>query len=121
MFAPQQIARITIEGTITDNRDQLAMLKKIKDASHVKALLVFVNSPGGTTTGGESLYGALRDVAASKPVVAQFGTRRGLRRLYCRPRHRSHRRPRQHHHRLSRRSGAMARGERAPDQARRQI
>jgi protease-4 len=74
VFAPQQIARITIEGTITDNRDQLAMLKKIKDASHVKALLVFVNSPGGTTTGGESLYGALRDVAASKPVVAQFGT-----------------------------------------------
>lgn len=74
VFAPQQIARITIEGTITDNRDQLAMLKKIKDASHVKALLVFVNSPGGTTTGGESLYGALRDVASSKPVVAQFGT-----------------------------------------------
>jgi protease-4 len=74
LFAPQQIARVSIEGTITDNRDQLAMLKKIKDASHVQALLVFVNSPGGTTTGGESLYVALRDVAASKPVVAQFGT-----------------------------------------------
>lgn len=74
IFAPRQIARISIEGTITDNRDQLAMLKKIKDASHVQALLVFVNSPGGTTTGGESLYEALRDVASKKPVVAQFGT-----------------------------------------------
>jgi len=70
----RQIARVAIEGTITDDRDQIAMLKKIKDASHVEALLVFVNSPGGTTTGGESLYLALRDVAASKPVVAQFGT-----------------------------------------------
>jgi len=70
----KQIARIEIEGTITDDRDQLAMLKKIREASHVEALLVFVNSPGGTTTGGESLYLALRDVAEKKPVVAQFGT-----------------------------------------------
>lgn len=74
ILAPRQIARVAIEGTITDDRDQLAMLKKIKDASHVEALLVFVNSPGGTTTGGESLYEALRDVASKKPVVAQFGT-----------------------------------------------
>ena len=70
----RQIARVAIEGTITDDRDQIAMLKKIRDAKHVEALLVFVNSPGGTTTGGESLYLALRDVAEKKPVVAQFGT-----------------------------------------------
>lgn len=70
----KQIARVAIEGTITDDRDQIAMLKKIKDANNVEALLVFVNSPGGTTTGGESLYLALRDVAEKKPVVAQFGT-----------------------------------------------
>ena len=65
---------MAIEGTITDNRDQLRMLKKIRDANHVQALIVHVNSPGGTTTGGESLYEALRQVAAKKPVVAQFGT-----------------------------------------------
>ncbi len=70
----KQIARIAIEGTITDDRDQIALLKKIKDAKNVEALIVFVNSPGGTTTGGESLYLALRDVASAKPVVAQFGT-----------------------------------------------
>jgi protease-4 len=33
-----------------------------------------VNSPGGTTTGGEALFGALRELAKTKPVVAQFGT-----------------------------------------------
>lgn len=69
-----QIARVSIEGTITDDRDQLRMLEKIRDAGHVKALIVHVNSPGGTTTGGESLYEGLRQVAARKPVVAQFGT-----------------------------------------------
>jgi protease-4 len=70
----KQIARVAIEGTITDDREQIAMLKKIREAGNVEALLVFVNSPGGTTTGGESLYLALRDVAEKKPVVAQFGT-----------------------------------------------
>ena len=74
LAAQPQIARIAIEGTILEDREQLAMLKKIKDDKSVKGLIVFVNSPGGTTTGGESLYEGLRDVAKEKPVVAQFGT-----------------------------------------------
>lgn len=69
-----QIARITIEGVITEDREQLAMIKKIAEAKHVKALVVVINSPGGTATGGEALFEALRRVAISKPVVAQFGT-----------------------------------------------
>jgi protease-4 len=74
LVAPRQIARIAIEGTITDDRDQLTLLKKLKDADHVEGVIVFVNSPGGTTTGGESLFEAIRDLAKAKPVVAQFGT-----------------------------------------------
>jgi protease-4 len=73
-FGTKQIARVAVEGTITEDRDQLELLKKIKDADHVAALLVFVNSPGGTTTGGEALFEALREIAKKKPVVAQFGT-----------------------------------------------
>lgn len=70
----KQIARITIEGTITENRDQLKMLKDIADDSSVSGVLVYINSPGGTTTGGEALYEGLRTLAKKKPVVAQFGT-----------------------------------------------
>ncbi len=69
-----QIARVSIEGMITENRDQLRMLKRIADAEHVEALILYINSPGGTTTGGEALFEAIRSVAAKKPVVAQFGT-----------------------------------------------
>jgi protease-4 len=71
---PQQIARVAIEGAITDDREQLQMLKKVADADHVKGVLVFINSPGGTTTGGESLFEALRKIGEKKPVVGQFGT-----------------------------------------------
>jgi protease IV len=70
----KQIARVSIEGTILENRDQLELLKRIGEADNVKGVLVFVNSPGGTTTGGEALFDALRQLAKKKPVVAQFGT-----------------------------------------------
>ncbi len=71
---PKQIARVTIEGMITEDRPQLRMLKQIADAKHVAGMILVVNSPGGTTTGGEALYDALRKVSEKKPIVAQFGT-----------------------------------------------
>lgn len=74
MFAQDQIARISITGTIMEDREQLKMLQKIEEADNVQALIVYVNSPGGTTTGGEALYDGLRRIAEKKPVVAQFGT-----------------------------------------------
>ncbi len=69
-----QIARISITGPIVEDRAQLKMLKQIAEAEHVKALVVYVNSPGGTTTGGEAIYESLRKIAEKKPVVGQFGT-----------------------------------------------
>jgi protease IV len=40
----------------------------------VAAVMLSINSGGGTTTGGEALFEAIRNVAKTKPVVAQFGT-----------------------------------------------
>lgn len=71
---PKQVARVTIEGMITEDRPQLRMLKRLADAKHVAGVILVVNSPGGTTTGGEALYEALRGLSEKKPVVAQFGT-----------------------------------------------
>lgn len=70
----RQIARVSIEGMITEDRALLQMLQKIGESKHVSGVIVAVNSPGGTTAGGEALFEALRNVAKSKPVVAQFGT-----------------------------------------------
>lgn len=74
MLGKPQIARVVIEGVITEDRKQLQLLKRLAKADNVKGVILFVNSPGGTTTGGEALYGAIRDLAKKKPVVAQFGT-----------------------------------------------
>ncbi|MDX2159120.1 MAG: signal peptide peptidase SppA [Hyphomicrobiaceae bacterium] len=69
-----QIARVSIEGLITEDRDQLTLLRKLGENKSVEAVILYVNSPGGTTTGGEALFGAIRELSNKKPVVAQFGT-----------------------------------------------
>ncbi|HMF07043.1 MAG TPA: signal peptide peptidase SppA [Methylocella sp.] len=64
------IARFSIEGIITGDRDTLKLLEKIKNAPAVKAVVIAIDSPGGTTTGAEQLYNAIRRLSAKKPTVA---------------------------------------------------
>ena len=68
------IARVTISGFIGDSRKRHELLNKLRKNSHVKAVIISVDSPGGTTTGGEALYQDLRELAQAKPVAAVFGT-----------------------------------------------
>jgi len=68
------IARVTINGFIGDSRQRHELLTKLAKNDHVKAVIVAVDSPGGTTTGGEALYEDLRELSKAKPVAAVFGT-----------------------------------------------
>ncbi len=68
------VARVTISGMITDDRRQLELLRDLGDAPGAKAVILAINSPGGTTTGGEAMVEAIRKLAAKKPVVAVQGT-----------------------------------------------
>ena len=49
-------------------------LDDIRKSSRVKGVILSIDSPGGTTAGGEAIFNAVRAVAAEKPVVAQVGT-----------------------------------------------
>ena len=62
------IARIKIEGLIRDNHDRVEALERL-GKSQAKAVIVHINSPGGTTAGSEQLYDALRTLQAKKPTV----------------------------------------------------
>ena len=64
------IARIVIDGTIASDPERLAVFEKIGDDPNVKAVVIAINSPGGTTAGGEELYEAIGKLRARKPVVA---------------------------------------------------
>lgn len=72
-FAPH-IARLAIEGIITGDRETLKLIKKIEDSQSAKAALITIDSPGGTTSGAERLYDAIRRLSAKKPTVAVVGS-----------------------------------------------
>jgi len=69
----EQIARLNIDGIIVNDPLRDKKLDQISKASHVKALILVINSPGGTFTGGENLYHSLRKFSQEKPVVALMG------------------------------------------------
>jgi protease IV len=64
-----QIARVNITGLIRNDRDRVEALTRLSKASYVRAVIVHIDSPGGTTAGSQQLHDALRVVAAKKPTV----------------------------------------------------
>jgi len=68
------IARVKIEGVISNDRDMIELLADLAKRPRVKAVILDISSPGGTTVGGEAYYEEVRRLAAKKPVVTSVGT-----------------------------------------------
>jgi protease-4 len=64
------VARLEVDGLILQDPRRDEMLAGIAGDDLVKALIVRIDSPGGTFVGSEALHRALRRVAEAKPVVA---------------------------------------------------
>jgi protease-4 len=62
------IARIKITGLIRGNDERTEALERLGKSS-AKAVIVHLDSPGGTTAGSEQLYDSLRRLQAKKPMV----------------------------------------------------
>src|SRR6201993_2156749 len=62
------IARVNIEGLIRSDQNRVEALERL-EKSNAAAVVVHINSPGGTTAGSEQLYDALTRLKAKKPVV----------------------------------------------------
>lgn len=66
--AGDYIARIRIEGLIRNNQERVDALERLSRSS-AKAVIVHLDTPGGTTAGSEQLYDALRRLHEKKPTV----------------------------------------------------
>jgi len=62
------VARIAVRGVIRNDQDRSEALDRLAKSS-ARAVIVHVDSPGGTAAGSEQLYQSLRAVAAKKPMV----------------------------------------------------
>ena len=67
------VARHTVQGLIADDARRHRVLAAIARDRNARALIVRIDSPGGTVVGGEALYRSIRAVAGEKPVVAVLG------------------------------------------------
>ncbi len=85
----ESVALLTVEGVITADSsmggpfggaagassvDLCDRLYKIRDDENIKAVIIRINSPGGSAAGSDEIYHAVRAVSkAGKPVVASMG------------------------------------------------
>lgn len=62
------IARVKITGLIRGDQDRTEALERL-GKSGVRAVIVHIDSPGGTTAGAEQLYDSLVQLKGKKPMV----------------------------------------------------
>ncbi len=67
----QHVGRIAISGVITGDKRTLDMIKRAEEST-ASAVIVNIDSPGGTVTGSEAIYDALRKLSAKKPTITTF-------------------------------------------------
>ena len=69
LAATSSIARVKIDGLIRSDSERVAALERLEKSSQAAAVIVHINSPGGTTAGSEQLYDSLMRLKAKKPLV----------------------------------------------------
>jgi protease-4 len=69
----EHVLRLRIEGVITEDRRLLEVIEEASRDASARAMLLVIDSPGGSMAGGEALHGALKRFAEKKPLVALMG------------------------------------------------
>lgn len=69
-----RIGVINLEGTITSADDLLKELRKFQRRSSVKAIVIRINSPGGSVAPAQEIYREISKIKKKKPVVASMET-----------------------------------------------
>ena len=64
------IARLTLDQIILDDRDTYKLISNLQADGNVRAVIVWLDTPGGSAVGGEEIYLRLRALSEEKPVVA---------------------------------------------------
>ena len=67
------ITRVSVKGIITEDSTLTDAINKLADDKRVKAVILSIDSPGGSVSGGETIHDAIARVAAKKPVVVTMG------------------------------------------------
>jgi protease-4 len=67
------VAVLHVDGIITDDEKRVEAVSDLAKDHRAAALMVVIDSPGGSVAGGEALHDAIAEVARVKPVVTVMG------------------------------------------------
>ncbi|MDC0074573.1 signal peptide peptidase SppA [Alphaproteobacteria bacterium] len=75
LIGNEKIARLSVANFISDNQLLSKKFKEINNNDNIKAVILIIDSPGGTSFGGEFIYRNLRKISKNgKPTVAIIRT-----------------------------------------------
>lgn len=69
----EHVGIVKIEGTIITSGEAVEMLEDARKDPHIKAVVLRVDSPGGAVAASQEIYEEVKNVNATKPVVASMG------------------------------------------------
>jgi len=68
-----KIAVISIQGVLTSSTDTIREFKKYEEDKDVKALVLRIDSPGGTVVAAQEIYEEIQKLRENKVVLASMG------------------------------------------------
>ena len=66
------IAKVSIENIIYTDADFSMLLDNLKNDKNVKAILIDLNSPGGTIVGSQTIYNKLKSLGENVPIAVSM-------------------------------------------------
>ena len=75
-FLDSRVALIRIEGVIVDSRETIDEIRRYRDSSAVKAIILRIDSPGGGVVPSQEIYEEVKKIRdrGKKKVVVSMGT-----------------------------------------------
>jgi protease-4 len=73
LFPPGHVAILRLYGPITDGArtaDWIELVRRLRESGRVPAVVLDIDSPGGSATASDGMFLALERLAAKKPLVA---------------------------------------------------
>ena len=70
----EKIGVISIDGAISDSRTITSQLVKFRKNKKIKAIILRINSPGGSVGASQSIYREIQKTIQTKKVIASMGS-----------------------------------------------
>lgn len=70
----EKVGIVELTGNITSSRDIIHSLKRFRENSSVKAIVIRIDSPGGAVGPSQEIFREIRKTVKTKKVIASMGT-----------------------------------------------